>query len=292
MSSNRYLHFPPSAMKHRLFGLVSSMLMGAVCAAPPANMLAERSSPRAQQAEVKAPSYGKGPLTADQLRGIQGIGRAVLVANQGQGTDPETVALKQEVENLAKEFDRALAANLSAISAITPVRGGKASKEPIIIEPIAMTPRTFNLSMEKDGTFKLDEVKAAASPLATSQTVISQRAESQGIAVADSDPFVSVKQRLHQIEARLGQHAATAKAQGKPERQVHSQAMSGAVAQLREELHSALSSSGEDSAKRIAALREKFRLQGFAAQSVAADADNTSARSEPTPTLSTLTQHR
>ena len=231
------------------------------------------------------PVYG--PLSADQLTKIQGIGRAVLVAKQSQTANAEDAALKSDIEALQADFDKAITSTLATHPASRKLDISSIKMHNRVVTTINMTSNDYKVTRDKDGHFQSEPVVNASAVTSGKSSAVPD-AMSPGVPVAGSEPYAGVRQRLDKIEAELQQYIANAQAQNRPDRTIYGQTWFDKITQLKADIDNALSNSSSGDSSQLMALRERMRAHGIETR----NPDGTPVEaSAPTPTLTTLTHH-
>lgn len=260
-------------------------------------------SASATKPHQNAPELHKGPLAPEHLQAIQGIGRAVLYAQQSQSPDPELAALNQEVLALSQTLDRAMANKLGQppvpVNPVSAKKKPEAPKKPQMAVSQVMNPgATYNVVRDKDGQFVTQEVIPTPPTKSSLADFIPNATMARGVVTTGADPYVQVRQHLSQVVARVQQYTSAAAGHGGEERAIQAQGLADKVVQLHDELQAvlddtALNGASSDSTSKLIALRERLHPQNRAVQSASTNPDQQEAENPtPTPTLTSLARHR
>jgi hypothetical protein len=261
------LRFPA----HLLIAASAAIIAAPVLAVPPAGASAN-------------PAIRQGPLSANELRVVRGIGRTVLVAKRTGADAADITALRADIESLAIDFDRAKAATLA-----TPPTARKIERQSTQAQPQTLNspPATYRITRDANGQLQSQEAVVEPAVLSVPSFVPSPVA--QGVPVQGSDPFTKVRNRLDQIRTKLQYHIDEAQAKNDTSRVARGQALAETIDRLKAELQTATAEGATDVPAKLASLRRHLQVQGRADLSVTPEAEGTAAPVvEPTPTLTTM----
>lgn len=240
------------------------------------------------------PAFGQ--LAPVDLQTIQGLGHAVLAAQQGATPDPAQEALRNDMKALGVALDQGLAAILTTPPklqlgkgrTVRALSGGTQSFR------AAASNRQYQVIIGPDGQVTQQEVPSMLEASAVPETAVLVRPHAPQETSAGDEHFAAVRGRLAAVRQRTGLPAASSQPYDEV-RSVHTATLLSKSSALHDELEAALAAPSADNASRLANLRERLRpktLPEVLAERQAADRQAGESIPEPTPTISTITRHR
>ena len=245
-----------------------------------------QSASAADQKNVAATIVRQGPLDPDTLRSVRYVGRGVLIAKSSGVSDPELVALQQEMQALSADIAQAMTAALNTPPVARKLTASERQNPAPTFNLIQMPAHTIKLELGANGKLVPQESPVPPTGIVSQAASFTPRSDIQQVTVSASDTYAKVRQRLTQVHTRLQQYNDAAQTRGGEARKIQAQTVAAKVNALHDELLDVLDDTSPSAGERFNALRERLQLQTVAT----AVAQNPGE--QVTPTMITFAQHK